>query len=147
MHAPVCEGHHNARERGIHVPECDRYDPYFVVYDFEALYVPIEEELQGRTLHFKHVPATVSICSNVPGHTNPVHIRSHGEPQQLVDEFVQELMRIQAARERYQPIIDALNLNPLTTNVPLMEHPRNLCLVEKCLGSLFYGVFYIIMLY
>ena len=33
------------------------------------------------------------------------------------------------------------SLNPLTTNVPLMEHPKNLCLViGKCLGSLFYGV-------
>ena len=32
-------------------------------------------------------------------------------------------------------------LNPLTTIVPLMEHPKNLCLViGKCLGSLFYGV-------
>ena len=82
----------------IHVPECDRYDPYFAVYDFETLQVPIEEELQGRTLHFKHVPATVSICSNVPGHTDPVHVRSHGEPQQLVDEFVQKLLRIQAVR-------------------------------------------------
>ena len=72
----------------IHIPDDDCFDPYFVVYDFEALQVPIEEELQGRTLHFKHVPATVSICSNVPGHTQPLHLRSYDNSQQLVDDFV-----------------------------------------------------------
>ena len=111
------------------VPECDRYDPYLAVYVFEALQVPIEEELQGRTLLFKHVPATVSICSNVPGHTDPVHIRSHGEPQQLIDEFIQKLLRIQAARgrlmsDRYQPIIDALNLKQLESKRKLGEEDR-----------------------
>ena len=94
------------------------------MYDFEASQVPIEEELP-----FKHVPATVSICSNVPGHTYPVHIRAHGEPQQLVDEFAQELLRIQAARgrlmsERYQPIIDALNLKQLEIKKKLGEEDR-----------------------
>ena len=69
------------------------------MYDGEALQVPIDEELQGRTLHFKHVPATVSICSNIPGRTDPVHIRSHGSPQQLVDEFVSELLKMQARLE------------------------------------------------
>ena len=38
--------------------------------------------------------------------------------------------------------------NPLTTNVPLMEHPKNLCLViGKCLGSLFYGGFITLLCY
>ena len=84
------------------------------MYDFEALQVPIKEELQGRTLHFKHVPATVSICSNIPGHTQPLHLRSYDNLQQLVDDFVIELLKIQATRARlmtakHQPLIDALN--------------------------------------
>ena len=103
------------------------------LYDFEALQVPIEEDPQGRTLHFKHVPATVSIFSNVPGHTDPVHIRSHGEPQQLVDEFIQKLLRIQATRgrlmsDRYQPVIDALNFKQLESKKKLGEEDRE----EKC---------------
>ena len=53
----------------INVPEEDRYDKYFGCYDFKALQVPIEDELLGRVLHFDHVPATVSICSNIPGRT------------------------------------------------------------------------------
>ena len=94
------------------------------MYDSEALQVPIEEELQGRTLHFKHVPATVSICSNVPGHTDPLHLRSNGDAQQLVDELVQELLKIQAVRERlmtekYQPIIDLLTLKQLESQKKL----------------------------
>ena len=42
------------------------------MYDFEALQVPIDEELQGRTLHFKHAPATLTISSNLHGHTDPI---------------------------------------------------------------------------
>ena len=94
----------------IHVPETDRYDPFFVVYDLEALQVPIETTFRGRKLHFEHVPVTVSICSNVNGHKEPVHIRSDGDPQQLVDSFVIELLKIQASRqtllnEKYQPYL------------------------------------------
>ena len=50
---------------GIYIPEDDRYDPYFAVYGFEALQVPINEELRGRRLKYEHVPATLSICTNV----------------------------------------------------------------------------------
>ena len=79
---------------GIYVPEDDRYDVLFSTYDFEALQIPIEEELHGRTLHYKHEPATVSVCSSVPGHTDPIHITSTGDSQELVDNFVKELLRI-----------------------------------------------------
>ena len=51
-------------------------DPYVVCYDFESLQVPIEGTLLGRTLHYRHVPATVSICSNVPGFKDPIHLVS-----------------------------------------------------------------------
>ena len=99
----------------IHVPETDRFDPYFVVYDFEALQIPIEEELLGRTLHFEHVHATVSICSNVSAHTEPIHLRSNGDSQQHVNAFIIELLKVQTAREqllteKYQPFLDALEV-------------------------------------
>ena len=41
---------------GIYVPEDDRYNPFFAVYDFEALQVPINEELRGRRLKYEHYP-------------------------------------------------------------------------------------------
>ena len=113
---------------GITVPENDRFNPYFAVYDFEALQVVIDEELQGRDLHFKHVPATVSICSNVPGHTLPVYIRSNGDSQQL-DEFVQELIKIQATREglltkKYQPFLDELEVKQAEIEIKLLSHGK-----------------------
>ena len=100
-------------EVGIDVPEADRYDEYFTVFDFEAYQAPEEDEEQGRTFHFEHIPATVSICSSVPGHTEPHHIQSDGEPQDLVDRFVMKLHEVQESREqlltaKYQPYLDKL---------------------------------------
>ena len=57
----------------VYVEKGDIYDPYFITYDFEALQVPLKDEkLLDRNLDFEHVPATVSLCSNVPGHTKPI---------------------------------------------------------------------------
>ena len=85
---------------GINVPKEVRGDPYVVCYDFETLQVPIDDTLHGRKLHFEHVAATVSICSNVSDHTQPVHLRSYDDPKQLCDNFVEALITIQAMKER-----------------------------------------------
>ena len=43
----------------INIPEEDHYNPYFSMYDYEALQVPVDNEiLHGCKLHFTHVPAT-----------------------------------------------------------------------------------------
>ena len=47
----------------------------------------------------KHVPASVSICSNVPEFTEPVCLISHGNPNELVAEMVEHLESISAAAE------------------------------------------------
>ena len=87
---------------GIIVPADDRFDEFFTTFDFEALQCKFDEDKaeRGRTFHYKHVPATVSICSSVPEHTEPVHIRSDGDPQELVDNFVKNLLNIQKTREK-----------------------------------------------
>ena len=68
---------------------------------------------QGKTLHATHVPATVSICSNVPGHEQPVHIQTDGDSQKLVDEFVDSLLeqqntRVEILNEKYEPVLSKL---------------------------------------
>ena len=73
---------------------------------------PSKKKAQGGTLHYEHVPATVSICSNVPGHTDPVHLHSNSDPQDLIDQFVGKVMEIQKSKEelltgKYQPYIEA----------------------------------------
>ena len=73
---------------GLNVTQEDRFYPYFSCYDYEALQVPRDEKILGRDICFKHIPATFSICSNIPGHTNPIHKVSNGNPQHLVDKMV-----------------------------------------------------------
>jgi hypothetical protein len=55
-------------EQGIHVQ--DRVYPWFVVYDFEAMLVPIRESNSVKlTWTQRHEPNSVSVCSNVYGFT------------------------------------------------------------------------------
>ena len=82
-------------ELNINVPKKDRYDTLFSVFDFEAMAVKTPKGTieQGKTLHATHVPATVSICSNLPNHKDPVHIQTDDDPQELSDRFVNVLLK------------------------------------------------------
>ena len=71
----------------IKVPEEDRYYRYISTYDFEAIQVPDNDFVHGRSMHSVHVAATFSIASNIPGHTEPVHEVSDGNPQKLDDKM------------------------------------------------------------
>ena len=60
-----------------------------------------------------HVPATFSVCSNIPGHTEPVHKVSNGNPQNLVDEMVKLQLEHQTTasrlmREKFQWVFNIL---------------------------------------
>ena len=101
-------------ELNINVPEEDRYDMLFSVFDFEAMAVKTPEgTVEGKTLHATHVPATVSICSNLPDHKDPVHIQTDDDPQELSDRFVDVLLTHHEAgkkirTEKYKPELDEL---------------------------------------
>ena len=47
----------------------------------------------------KHVPVSVSICSNVPEFTEPLCLISHGDPDDLVQRMMARLEDISAAAE------------------------------------------------
>ena len=104
------------KDINIEVPKDDQFDSYFSFFDFEAIQTVDDDDDMvelGRTLHFTHVPATVSICSSVPGHTEPHHIQSNGDPQKLVDDFVMKLLEVQKTREylltqKYKPFLEEL---------------------------------------
>ena len=64
----------------IEVPESDRYYKYISMYDYEAIQVPDNEIVHGREMHYLHIPASYSVCSNIPGNTEPVHIASNDDP-------------------------------------------------------------------
>ena len=55
-------------ENGIHIPKQKRLFPWFIVYDFEAMLIPIQGEGSDKLAWTaKHVPISVSISSNVDG--------------------------------------------------------------------------------
>ena len=74
---------------GIKVPESDRYDKFISTYDCKAFQVPDNEVGHGRRIHYLHIPISYSVCSNIPGHNEPVHKTSDGNPQKVVHSMVE----------------------------------------------------------
>ena len=56
----------------IHVPESERYYAQFIVWDMKAILLKINT-LSTDQMQFlsKHVPVSVSVCSNVEGFCEP----------------------------------------------------------------------------
>ena len=86
-------------EYRIEILERLKYYPYWATYDIEAMLVPQQDLNNTEKLQWtnKHVPASVSICSNVPEYTEPVCFISHGSPHELVEQMVEYLETISAA--------------------------------------------------
>ena len=76
------------RKIWIILPEDDRYYEIVSDFDFEAIQVPDESSVHGRDIHYIHIPATFSVCTNIPGFEEPVHVQSSGSPQELVKQLV-----------------------------------------------------------
>ena len=100
-------------EEIVEIPEEDRYYKYHSVFDFEALQVEHKETLGGRETHYTHVPVSYSVCSNIPGHTEPVHISSD-DPQFLIDSMVTLQLEHQETaskltREKFKHVFNQLN--------------------------------------
>ena len=100
-------------QAGIFVPEEERYYEFVSVFDFEAIQVPDNTRVHGRDIHYIHIPATFSICTNIEGYKTPVHVQSKGNPQELVDELVrQQLLHQERAsqimRKRFDWVFEKL---------------------------------------
>ena len=100
-------------KEGYNVPEKDRFYPFFSVFDYESIQEKKEENIKGRFIKYTHVPASFSICSNIPGHTEAVHVVSDGNSQKLVDKMVLNQLQHQKTsssimRKKFSPIFDKL---------------------------------------
>ncbi|KAJ8311210.1 hypothetical protein KUTeg_011238 [Tegillarca granosa] len=103
----------------IHVPQAERTYPYFIYYDFEALLQNINDRpTDYLSWTEKHVPISVSICSNVPGYTNP-HCIIHTEPGELIKKMVEYMKGIakevsELAEEKWLWVVEEIEdqLNP-----------------------------------
>ena len=85
--------------------------PYFIVYDFEALLKKtghnssaklVPEALRGEKLPklqfiHEHIPLSVSIFSNVPGHNvEPIHLQTSGDSVSFAKQFLNSVREIAA---------------------------------------------------
>ena len=90
-------------EEGILIPEKERYYPYRAVFDFESYF---DKSVQSSptdmlTWDMKHVPVSVSICSNVSGYEGAVCFISDGSTQQLISDMMHYLLEISQTSYKY----------------------------------------------
>lgn len=101
-------------EQGINIPVEDRLFEWFVVYDFESMLVPIHESNSDKlTWTQKHVPVSVSICSNVDGYRNP-HCIVQSDVELLVRDMIRYMTEIanksySLAKEKFVDAFDRLD--------------------------------------
>ena len=69
---------------GIEIPQEKRYFKHFITYDFEA-FMKKSDQFEAE-----HVPVSFSLCSNIPGLTEPLFY-AHPDPDQLVKTFLDYL--------------------------------------------------------
>ena len=77
----------------FYVDDSQRFFDWFIVYDLEALLIEANIETAKTKWSRKHLPISVSICSNVLDYTNPVCIVDQNEDI-LVSQMVKYMVRI-----------------------------------------------------
>ena len=84
-------------DEGIIVNEKDRYYPFRITYDYECYFDTTDLPPSSKKLYFKakHVPLSVSICSNVPGFVEPQCFVTEGSAEQLVRQMLEYMHSIQ----------------------------------------------------
>ena len=103
--------------KNIVIDEEDKYYPYEICYDFEAMVRPLKEiknaEDQKLKITMEHVPVSVSILSNVPGYEQKPIFHCNNNPEELINDFVKTIYDISKKAEtilleKYKNIIKRL---------------------------------------
>ncbi len=110
-------------DEGFDIPEQMKFFPYRAVFDFEC-YLDKSASVQTSdklTWEAKHIPVSVSVCSNIPDFQSPKCFISEGDPQILVDQMMNYLLQISnhskaLMQESHQSIFQELDtrINDLT---------------------------------
>ncbi|CAB4018814.1 Zinc finger and SCAN domain-containing 22 [Paramuricea clavata] len=94
-------------DEGIEIPEDLKYFPYRVTFDFECYFKHTSNRSRNTeklTWQAEHIPLSVSVCSNVPGYTEPKCFVSSGDTSKMIQEFVEYLVKI--SQESYVLLLD-----------------------------------------
>ena len=86
-------------DEGIIVEDVLRYYPYRATFDFECYFDRDNVPADTNTLQWsaRHVPLSVSIASNVPGHDDAQCYITNGDSDKLVEEMMNNLIAISDA--------------------------------------------------
>lgn len=101
-------------QNGITVNPSDRLYEWFLVYDFESMLVPTDAGQNSASLQYteQHVPVSVSVCSNVEDHTEPLCI-VESNIDSLVEKMVEYMSTIaqkatELTKEKFSDVFSAL---------------------------------------
>ncbi|MEW8548485.1 MAG: hypothetical protein AB2693_33700, partial [Candidatus Thiodiazotropha sp.] len=100
--------------RDLEIQVTDQNYPWFIVYDFESIQPRVESSGTGKIeFQTKHLPISVSVCSNVPPYTKPKCF-INPDSEQLIEDMLSYLLEIQAkafelARSKWQSVVDVLS--------------------------------------
>ena len=83
-------------DEGFSIPTELKYFPYRATFDFECMFSSTTglNDTEKLTWNAKHIPLSVSVCSNVPGYDQPKCFVSNGDSKQLVKEMIEYLVKI-----------------------------------------------------
>lgn len=128
-------------EYGILVPTDERTFPWFAVFDFESMLVKLEgdatEKLEWTQ---QHVPISVSVCSNVPGSTEP-RCFVNSDMDALLGQMVDVLTNIQLAAAAYAEEKWGAYLNEMKDILSQMSDKDEERAAEKEKAKAMYGQF------
>ena len=82
-------------DEGFVVIEYLRYFPYRATFDFECYFSGdrLPSDTDRGQWSARHVPLSVSVASNVPGHENSLCYVTHGDSDKLVEDMMAYLIK------------------------------------------------------
>ena len=94
----------------------NKVKPYRATFDFECMFNSKTSLYNAKKLTWKakHIPLSVSVCSNIPNYDQPQCLVSEGVPTTLVTKMVDYLIKIskeshRLMKEEFHPIFEAID--------------------------------------
>ena len=104
-------------DEGIIVEDVLRYYPYRATFDFECYFDRDNVPADNNTLQWsaRHVPLSVSVASNVPGHEDAQCYITNGDSDKLVADMMSHLHAVSDAafesmKPSYESVLDKLKM-------------------------------------
>ncbi len=89
-------------DEGFTIPHHLKFFPYRATFDFECMFNSQTglDDTEKLTWRAKHIPLSVSVCSNVPFYSQPKCFVSNGDSKHLIKDMVEYLVDI--SKESYR---------------------------------------------